>query len=73
MLDLELIKQGAKIETRDGRKLIFGYITNNRIWVKEIYDENFSAYNLNGFWRDDNKPSVADIIIINTNFQLKLF
>ncbi len=74
MYNLELIKKGHPICCRDGRKLIFEYVTEERIWCRHPFEENASAYDIKtGFWRNDKQSSCADIILDKTtNFQFSI-
>ena len=75
MYDIDLIIQGHKIKTRDGRKLIFENVSEGRVWCREPHEENASAWIYEtGFWRRDGIESCADIVLDqNKEFQLSLF
>ena len=62
------IAKGQIVFTRDFRKAKIVNITLTRIWCKLQQEE--SAWNLNGKWRDDGIESCADLIL---NVQLTLF
>ena len=73
--NLEAAKQGAPIQTVDGRRLLFLHATESRVICKEPHEDGYSGWAIDGKWNPEHNPngSCADIVMATDAYQQQLF